>query len=172
MIHKDKDSQLSQFRIPHLPMVIREAFAVYQDHPSDWNHMTVGKLADCAHLPVDGVMRRLEAIETMAETSEISAQELKILLESGKKNLYLLDVRQPWEFDICSIEGSKLMAKLDLAQIFPGLKELDVITICHHGVRSLSAAFYLREAGLPKVRSLLGGLDVWALEIDPDMERY
>lgn len=168
----NQDSELRQFRIPHLPMVIREAFAVYQDHSEDLNHMTVGKLADCAHLPVEGVMRRLRAIESMAETSEISPQDLKIRLESGAKNLFLLDVREAWEFDVCRIEGSKLMAKLDLAQIFPGLKELEVVTICHHGIRSLSAAFYLREAGLPRVRSLAGGLDAWALEIDADMDRY
>lgn len=153
-------------------MVIREAFAVYHDPQVDLSRMTVGKLADSAHLPVDGVMRRLQAIETMAETSEISPQELSLLLEGGSKKLFLLDVREPWEFDICRIEDSKLMAKIDLAKIFPGLKDFVVITICHHGVRSLSAALYLREAGLPRVRSLSGGLDAWALEIDPDMERY
>lgn len=153
-------------------MVIREAFAVYNDQASDINVMTVGKLADRAHLPVEGVMQRLKAIETMAETVEISGEELKSLIDSGKKNLYLLDVRAPWEYEICHIPGSRLMAKLDLAQIFPGLKELDVITICHHGIRSLSAAFYLREAGLPRVRSLKGGLDAWALTGDTSMARY
>lgn len=168
----NKDSELQQFRIPHLPMVIREAFAVYNRQPEDLGRMTVGTLADCARLPVDGVMRRLQAIETMAETSEISPQDLSLLIEAKGKHIFLLDVREPWEFDVCSIEGSKLMARLDLAKIFPGLKELEVITICHHGVRSLSAALYLREAGLPRVRSLAGGLDAWALEIDPEMERY
>ncbi|MBC7533383.1 MAG: sulfurtransferase, partial [Oligoflexus sp.] len=49
---------------------------------------------------------------------------------------------------------------------------MDVVTICHHGVRSLSAAFYLREAGLPRVRSLKGGLDEWALTVDKEMPRY
>lgn len=155
-------------------MVIREAFAVYcQDEAVDsLNTMTVGSLADRAHLPVEGVMQRLNRIESMAVNVEVSCEELKRLLTTKTKGVFLLDVRQDWEFKFCHLEGSTLMAKVDLAQIFPGLKEMDVITICHHGVRSLSAAFYLREAGLPRVRSLQGGLDEWALNIDKGMPRY
>lgn len=155
-------------------MVLREAFAVYcQDEPGDtFSNLTISGLADRAHLPVEGVMQRLKAIQSMAENVELSCQDLGVLLKTKGKQIYLLDVRQAWEFDLCHIQGSKLMAKLDLAQIFPGLKELEVITICHHGIRSLSAAFYLREAGLPKVRSLTGGLDEWALTMDRAMARY
>ncbi len=170
MLHKD--SQLGSLKIPHLPMVIREAFAVYHDNSLDFEEMTIERLADCAHLPLEGVVKRLRAIETMAETAEITAKDLKTLIDSSPKNLFLLDVREPWEFELCHIEGSKLMARLDLAQIFPGLKELEVVTICHHGIRSLSAAFYLKEAGLPRVRSLTGGVEAWALEIDNEMKRY
>ncbi len=166
------NSELSSFKIPQLPMVIREAFAVYHDGLSDLGRMTIGTLAEKAKLPLEGVLQRLESIETMAEDVEISALELQKLIQSGAKNLYLLDVREPWEANICQIEGSHLMANLDLAKIFPGLKELDVITICHHGVRSLSAAFYLKEAGLPRVRSLHGGVEAWACEIDSSMARY
>jgi rhodanese-related sulfurtransferase len=155
-------------------MVIREAFAVYcRDDASDsLNDMTVGILADRAHLPVEGVMQRLNRIESMAENVEVSCEELDRLIKAKTKGVFLLDVRQGWEFDLCHLEGSTLMAKVDLAQIFPGLKEMDVITICHHGVSSLSAAFYLREAGLPRVRSLHGGLDEWALTVDKAMARY
>ncbi|RYZ52431.1 MAG: hypothetical protein EOP07_19620, partial [Proteobacteria bacterium] len=147
---------MASLKIPHLPMVIREAFAVYnQDDSLDsLNSLTVSALADRAKLPLDGVMKRLTQIETMAENVEVSCTELQTLLNAKTKGIYLLDVRQPWEFDLCHLDGSKLMAKLDLARIFPGLKDFEVITICHHGIRSLSAAFYLREAGLPRVRSL------------------
>ncbi|RZA19201.1 MAG: hypothetical protein EOP10_19895 [Proteobacteria bacterium] len=172
MPNQDSQLKLNHFKIPHLPMIVREAFAVYSSSHEEVGHMTVSHLADCAHLPIKGVLERLQAIETMAETSEISVHELKALLDSGKKNVFLLDVRERWEFDICRIEGSMLMAKLDLAQIFPGLKEFEVITICHHGVRSLSTAFYLKEAGLPRVRSLTGGTDAWSQLIDTSMPRY
>lgn len=155
-------------------MVIREAFAVYgQDEPLDaLTSMTIGSLADRAHLSVEGVMKRLKQIETIAENVEVSCEDLKGILTTKPKGIFLLDVRPTWEYDLCHLEGSTSMAKVDLAQIFPGLKELEVITICHHGIRSLSAAFYLREAGLPRVRSLHGGLDAWALSIDKDMPRY
>ena len=155
-------------------MVIREAFAVYcQDDASDsLNSMTVGGLADRAHLPVEGVMQRLNRIEGMAENVEVSCEELSRMLKTKVKGVFLLDVRQDWEFKLCHLVGSALMAKVDLAQIFPGLKEMDVVTICHHGVRSLSAAFYLREAGLPRVRSLKGRLDEWAMTVDKEMPRY
>jgi rhodanese-related sulfurtransferase len=153
-------------------MVIEEAFAVLarQEQPDSLSEWTVEALAHRAQLPVEGVLRRLESIETMAESIEIGPEELRALME--RKGVYLLDVRQRWEFEKCQIEGSHLMATLDLAKIFEGLKEMQVITICHHGVRSMSAAFYLREAGLPRVRSLHGGLDLWAQVIDRDMARY
>lgn len=168
----NKDSQLASLRIPHLPMVIEEAFAVLtrQEQLDSLHEWTVEALADRAHLPVDGVLRRLESIEHMAENIEIQPDELCALME--RKDVFLLDVRTPWEFEKCRLKGSQLMATLDLAKIFEGLKEWQVITICHHGVRSMSAAFYLREAGLPRVRSLHGGLDLWAQLIDPTMPRY
>lgn len=155
-------------------MVIREAFAVYckDDTLEALENLTISGLADRAHLPVEGVMQRLKQIETISENVEISCSELQTLLARKNKGIFLLDVRQTWEFDLCHLDGSKLMAKLDLAQIFPGLKEIEVITICHHGIRSLSAAYYLIEAGLPRVRSLHGGLDEWALTVDKTMPRY
>ncbi len=171
-----KESTLSSLKIPHLAMVIEEAFAVLcwqsgeiQEPVHSW---TVEHLAVQAHLPIDGVVKRLEHIETMAEDIEISPETLRDLLKKNPQRIFLLDVRAPWEFEICRLEGSHLMAKTDLARIFEGLKELTVITICHHGVRSMSAAFYLQEAGLPRVKSLSGGVEQWALHVDPSMIRY
>ena len=171
-----KDSPLATLKIPHLSMVLEEAFAVLR-WPSaarleDLQQWTVGKLADHARLPVDGVVDRLEKIRTMALDIEISPEELQSLRQQSPEKLFLLDVREPWEFNKCSIQGSQLMAQTDLARIFGGLKELTVIAICHHGVRSTSAAFYLMEAGLPRVRSLCGGIEAWAQLVDTSMPRY
>lgn len=157
-------------------MVIEEAFAVLcwqsgerQEAVENW---TVESLANKARMPVEGVMQRLKQIELMAEGIEIEGAELAQLIKSKANKIFLLDVREPWEFALAHIEGSRLMAHTDLAQIFQGLKELTVITICHHGVRSLSAALYLLEAGLPRVKSLRGGLEHWAIDCDPRMPRY
>ena len=47
-----------------------------------------------------------------------------------------------------------------------------MVTICHHGVRSYSAAMYLKEVGIEHTKSLSGGVEEWAIKIDPKMERY
>ncbi len=155
-------------------MVLTEAFAVHCQAESmeSLAAMTVDRLAERAKMPAKDVLQRLQRIQTMAADVEITGPELAEKLVSRSSRIFLLDVRAPWEYEICHIEGSERLAGLDLAQIFGGLKELEVITICHHGIRSLSAAFYLREAGLPRVRSLEGGLDLWARTVDKAMRRY
>jgi rhodanese-related sulfurtransferase len=157
-------------------MVIEEAFAVLcwqsgtlERHVGEW---TVEYLAQEARLPLEGVMQRLQEIEQYAQNIEMRADELARLLKRNPEAVFLLDVREPWEFTIGHLPNSQLMARTDLAQIFEGLKELTVVTICHHGVRSLSAALYLREAGLPRVYSLEGGLDHWSLTQDASIPRY
>jgi adenylyltransferase/sulfurtransferase len=86
---------------------------------------------------------------------------------------FLLDVREPWEYRIAAIEGSTLVP---LGQLPARLGELppraEVVAICHHGVRSLAAAELLRGAGFAGARSLAGGIEAWAVEIDRAMARY
>jgi molybdopterin/thiamine biosynthesis adenylyltransferase/rhodanese-related sulfurtransferase len=105
---------------------------------------------------------------------EIDARDLAEALESETKSDYqLVDVREPYEWAICRIDGSIL---LPLGQLPARLGELDghreIITVCHHGVRSLVALEILRAAGFSKVRSLRGGVDAWAREVDPSMAAY
>lgn len=84
----------------------------------------------------------------------------------------VIDVREPWEWAIARIEGSRLLPLDDLAR---RLGELDprreVVAVCHHGVRSLAAQQLLRGAGFTSW-SLEGGIDAWAREIEPGMARY
>ena len=105
---------------------------------------------------------------------EIDARDLAEALESETKSDYqLVDVREPYEWAICRIDGSIL---LPLGQLPARLGELDghreIITVCHHGVRSLVALEILRAAGFSKVRSLRGGVDAWSREVDPSMAAY
>jgi rhodanese-related sulfurtransferase len=106
---------------------------------------------------------------------EISPQELKQLqIAGGGKDHILLDVREPWEFETAHIEGSLLMPMGDV----PGraFQELDpeahIVTVCHHGVRSLNVAVWLRNQGFERVQSLRGGIDGWSAEVDPGVPRY
>ena len=106
------------------------------------------------------------------EDLEIQPAEVKARLDRGE-NLVLVDVREPWEFEICRIEGAKLMPLGALAASLNALPEVDeVICYCHHGMRSLDAAAWLRFQGFEKAKSLAGGIERWSLEIDSNVPRY
>jgi rhodanese-related sulfurtransferase len=85
----------------------------------------------------------------------------------------LLDVREPWELEICALPDAR---HLPLGTLPGRAAELPadrtLVVICHHGQRSLLAARHLRQTGLPRATSLRGGLDAWAREVDPAMARY
>jgi adenylyltransferase/sulfurtransferase len=104
--------------------------------------------------------------------AEISAEELARRLRAGNA-LTLVDVREPWEWEIARIPGSILVplsALGDLAATIPPARP--VVTICHHGIRSLTARSALLASGIGAVRSLAGGVDGWAITVDPNMARY
>ena len=108
----------------------------------------------------------------MENNLEIAPSELKQSLDRGEKVL-LIDVREPWEYGITKIEGSKL---IPMGSVPANLQSLDsgepVVCYCHHGMRSLDVAVWLRAQGVENVRSLAGGIDRWSLEIDQKVPRY
>jgi adenylyltransferase/sulfurtransferase len=104
---------------------------------------------------------------------EISVEEFQREREAKGDELVLVDVREPHEWEIAHIDGARL---LPLSQLPDRLNELDghaeIVTQCHHGARSLKALEILKGAGYGKVRSLAGGIDAWAEQIEPGMARY
>lgn len=173
-------TQLRDLHIPHLDTVIAECFGVI---PSsllggglDVKEWTVKALAERANMSADEVMKELRLIRELAENIEISVEDLA-KLQDGNGNfgehVYLLDVREPWEFEAAKIAGSILMDHHTLAAIVPRLqRSKHMICICHHGVRSYSAAMYLRQQGIAHAQSLAGGVDAWAKKIDPTIGVY
>ena len=106
------------------------------------------------------------------EGAEISAQELQ-RERDRKPDLVLLDVREPREADIARIEGARLIPLRDLPRRLGELSaRAEIVTHCHHGQRSMQAREILKGAGFSNVRSLAGGIDAWAREVDPDVPRY
>ena len=105
---------------------------------------------------------------------QIHPKDLKAKLDAGEP-VYLLDVRQPNEYDYCRLSDSTLIPLHELAgrldEIEPPTGAL-VVVYCHHGVRSLSGAAMLLQAGYPDVASLRGGIDAWSLLVDPAVPRY
>ncbi|MGB2666582.1 MAG: rhodanese-like domain-containing protein [Candidatus Acidiferrum sp.] len=103
---------------------------------------------------------------------EILPSEVKQRLDRGEK-MMLIDVREPHEYAICHIEGADL---IPMGTIPANLQKLDsgedVICFCHHGMRSMDVANWLRAQGVKSARSMAGGIDRWSLEIDPKVPRY
>jgi rhodanese-related sulfurtransferase len=102
---------------------------------------------------------------------EIKVGETAALLKAGK--IKLLDVRTPEEFAIARVEGSVLLDQnlmQEMLKTWP--KDTPIVTMCHHGVRSLDAAAYLRDHGFADTKSMSGGIDRWSREIDPSVPLY
>jgi molybdopterin/thiamine biosynthesis adenylyltransferase/rhodanese-related sulfurtransferase len=112
------------------------------------------------------------AAAPVAVGAEISADELERCLDDGTSGIVVIDVREPWEWEIAHLPGSR---HFPLGQLPSRLKDLDghaeIVTLCHRGQRSLAAQRLLQSAGF-RARSLAGGIDAWAERVDPGMARY
>ncbi len=105
---------------------------------------------------------------------EVGAVELKERLSSAEPP-FLLDVRQPHEWDIVNLEeGGAVM--IPLAELPDRLDELpkdrDIVVYCRTGARSDSAARMLEEEGFSNVSNFVGGIHAWVDEIDPSLPKY
>ena len=104
--------------------------------------------------------------------SQIQPGELKERLDRGD-DIYLLDVREQWEYHTAKISGSNLIPLGELierTQEF--MAEEEIVVICHHGVRSWQGAALLKESGFEKVHNLVGGIDAWSQLVDASIPRY
>lgn len=103
-----------------------------------------------------------------------SAPELAAwLADDTRARPLLLDVREPWEYQTCHIDGAQL---IPMNTIPARQEELDpetpIVCICHHGARSMQVAAFLERAGFGNVTNLTGGIHAWALQVDGSMPTY
>jgi adenylyltransferase/sulfurtransferase len=102
----------------------------------------------------------------------ITPKELKERLDRGE-SVRLVDVREPWEHSLAKIEGSTLIPLGTLPQSLDQLrKDEDIVAYCHHGMRSADATGFLVQQGFTKVKNLVGGIDAWSIQVDPNVPRY
>lgn len=104
----------------------------------------------------------------------ISAAELALWLADGQRAPpVLLDVREPWEMQICNIPGSQAIPMQQIPSRFNTIDpEQPVVCVCHHGGRSAQVAMFLQRQGYADVYNLAGGVDAWARQVDPKMPVY
>ena len=103
---------------------------------------------------------------------EITVEELKGRLDRGDP-VFILDVRNPEEIQICRLAGSTLLPLPELPQRFRELdKDREMVVHCKSGLRSAKAIQFLRQQGLLKLTNLMGGILAWAERVDPSMAKY
>jgi len=153
---------------------------VFDGHDTTFAELKVKRNKDCSVCGIDrkdvklidyegfcGIERAPQQV-----VEEIDAPGLKKSLESGS-SVVILDVREPFEYQICHLEDSKLVP---LGQLAGRLSELDksrdTVVYCHTGVRSAAAVEFLRANGFKKVRNLKGGIRSWSELVDPSMPTY
>jgi molybdopterin/thiamine biosynthesis adenylyltransferase/rhodanese-related sulfurtransferase len=135
--------------------------------PACGTHPTVKQLID--YHQFCGVSK--EETGAAATMADMTVEELKRRLDAGE-NIFVLDVREPHEYQICNIGGHliplndlpKRMSELDL--------EREIVVHCKMGGRSARAADYLRQSGFTKVHNLAGGITAWADRVDPKVPKY
>jgi len=107
-----------------------------------------------------------------ADVPAISVHDLK-RKRDAREAIQLIDVREPFEFEIARIDGAKLIPLGQLANRLHELKQNgQTVVHCHTGMRSAQAVQMLRQTGFTNVYNLEGGIDAWANEIDPAMQKY
>jgi adenylyltransferase/sulfurtransferase len=109
--------------------------------------------------------------EIIVSVPEIQAEELKQRLDQGD-NLFLLDVRDEYEYEISNIGGHLI----PLAQLSKRLNELnageEIVAVCKMGPRGMKAVEYLQQNGFSKVSNLRGGLHAWSDKVDHKVRKY
>jgi adenylyltransferase/sulfurtransferase len=112
------------------------------------------------------------ASHAVSEIREIQPAQLASRLKEGEQ-LEIIDVREPYEWEIGHIPGARLVPLASIADEIPRLdKRRETILYCKVGARSMYAAQQLAEAGISDVRNLAGGILRWIDEVDPTMARY
>jgi monothiol glutaredoxin len=105
------------------------------------------------------------------QVQKMSVQELKAAIDANK-SIELLDIRTPEERAIAAIPGAVLMNEEEAARIEALPRDTVLVLHCHHGGRSQQAAEQFISLGFTQVFNVIGGIDAWCQEIDPDSPRY
>jgi adenylyltransferase/sulfurtransferase len=110
--------------------------------------------------------------EARVQPGDIAPAELKARLDRGE-DLLVVDVREPHEWEICRIEGARLVPLKTLPEHAADLPhDRDIVVHCKMGGRSAKAAEYLRAQGFDRVYNLAGGIHAWIDTVDPSLRKY
>jgi len=161
-------------------------FLVYDALSMKFRELKLGKNRNC---PICGESPRIKELidyeefcdmkeeeEKSLEENEISVRQMKKMIDDHE-DFILVDVREEYEWDICKIKGAKL---IPLSQIIKGNigdletieRDRKIVLHCHTGARSAETLNILRSKGFKNLKNLVGGIDAWSNEIDPEIAVY
>jgi len=108
---------------------------------------------------------------------QITAAQLKEWLDAADAGAraapILLDVREPWEFEVVRVPGASLMPMRAIPARYLELKrDAETVVICHHGARSYQVAMFLEQQGFSNVINLYGGMAAWSRDVNPAAPTY
>ncbi len=119
----------------------------------------------------DGPAFKIDNPNEPAHVKRISPAELHARLTRGD-DLLLVDVRTPEERETATIAGGRALDSALHDEIGKGPRERPIVVYCHHGSRSQRAAQELVEQGFRDVYNLVGGINAWSMDVDPDVPMY
>ncbi|MDB6094470.1 MAG: moeZ 1 [Verrucomicrobia bacterium] len=103
----------------------------------------------------------------------VTVSEAADLVKSGAHSARVLDVREPNELALCQVEGAECIPMGEIpGRVATLSRDQHFLVLCHHGSRSLRVTQFLRQQGFTAVSNIAGGIDAWALEVDPTLARY
>ncbi len=132
----------------------------------------------CGETPVSTISTRIESPAppspaAMDHPLEISVAEASALLRNSPDQVGLIDVREPWETEICRVPGAQFIPMRQIPEQLPSLpRDRPLLVMCHHGARSMRVTEFLRANGFSAATNIAGGIAAWADEIDPSLARY
>lgn len=105
---------------------------------------------------------------------QLTATQLKQWLDDpARAKPVLIDVREPWEFDVCRIDGARPVPMRSIPARFIELKrDAEMVVVCHHGARSYQVCMFLEQQGFTKLFNLYGGMAAWSKDVDPTTPTY
>ncbi|MEO5902618.1 MAG: molybdopterin-synthase adenylyltransferase MoeB [Gemmatimonadaceae bacterium] len=119
-----------------------------------------------------GIGATVTTSDVVEGITDIDPATLASRIEAGE-DIQLIDVREPWEWQIARLPGARL---IPLGQLASEVESIDrskaTIIYCKSGVRSMHAAYALQDAGFTRLANLTGGILRWSEEIDPGVQRY
>ncbi len=143
------------------------------DCPVCGERPTIHELIDYEQFCGVQIGRGEELAEELGPQWEITPIELRRWMDRDGQHLVVIDVREPHEWDICRIPGTRLIPLGDLPARMHELDSADEIVLhCRSGARSAKALKMLRDAGFRKLKNLKGGILAWSDQVDPSMPKY